>query len=227
MEMNHFSCPDIQEIDLVQRCLGGEESAVDYLRTYYGPYLRNVLQGYRVPDADIHEILAQLWVDCIVEREDRPPLLARYNGKSALRGWLSAIVTNRWLSLMRRKAVHRKVVDQLTDSLEYPSFDDGGVGDLVDLELMKIIEGALRRAFEACTPEEIVMLHLVHLHELTQREVAAVWRCHESYVSRHLKSAEQKIADITLERIRRYDSLINLTWTDLLRVCESTNFLFR
>jgi len=225
--MDHFSYPEICDIDLVQQCLNGEEAAIEFLRATYTPYLRNVLQGYRALDADIEETLAQFWVDCLLEHGKHPPLFLRYNGKSTLRSWLAAIVTNRWLSLMRRRSVHGKVVNQLADSLEYPAFDEGGFGDLVDLELMKIIEAAIRKAFAACTSEEIVMLHLVHLHELTQREVAAMWGCHESYVSRHLKNAEGKISEITLGSIHRYDPLINLNWTDFLRLCESTNFLFR
>jgi len=219
--------PQIHDIDLVQKCLNGEEDALTSLRTVYDPYLRNVLQSYRAGEAEIEEILAQLWMDCLIERDGRPPLLHRYNGRSALRSWLAAIVTNRWLSLMRRQTVHNKVIDRLADSPDYPSFDEGDLSDLVDVELMEIIEEALRKGFAACTSEEIVMLHLVHLHELTQREVAALWNCHESYVSRRLKSAEERISEITLETIRAYDPLVNLTWTDFLRLCESTNFLFR
>jgi RNA polymerase sigma-70 factor len=219
--------PQIHDIDLVQKCLDGDENAQVELRMSHDSYLRNVLQSYRAGEAEIDEILAQLWLDCLLEQGDRPPLLQRYNGRSALRSWLSAIVTNRWLSLMRRQTVHNKVIDRLSDSPDYPSFDEGDLSDLVDVELMEIIEGALRRGFAACTSEEIVMLHLVHLHQLTQREVASLWGCHESYVSRRLKSAEERIAEITLETIRAYDPLVNLNWTDFLRLCETTNSLFR
>jgi len=224
--MNQARSSDIHDLDLIQQCLSGDEAAMTLLQATYEPYLRNVLQSYRASDAEIEETLAQFWMDCLIDRESHPPLLVRYNGRAALRSWLSAIITNRWLSLMRRKAVHHKVINQLMDSPHHPTFHDDGISDLVDLELMRAIEAALRKAFSACSSEEIVMLHLVHIHQLTQREVAALWNCHESYVSRRLKSAEEQIAEITLSAIRGYDPLVNLNWTDFLRLCESTNLLF-
>lgn len=95
----------------------------------------------------------------------------------------------------------------------------------MDTATMDVVERAVREAFAACEAEEIVVLQLIHLHGITQRELAALLHCHESRLSRLIKSAEQKIARATLAAVEKFDPLLEVTWDDFLRLCESTNLL--
>ena len=52
------------------------------------------------------------------------------------------------------------------------------------------------------------MCQLVHMHGVTQREIASLWKWHESRVSRHIKRAEEKLPTLPCARSRR----LILTW---------------
>jgi hypothetical protein len=54
--------------------------------------------------------------------------------------------------------------------------------------LLKLLRAAIRKAFSKRDSESVLMLKLVHLHQLTQREIARMWGWHESKVSRALES---------------------------------------
>ena len=58
-------------------------------------------------------------------------------------------------------------------------------------QLLVLLREAIQRAFVTQDPEAILMLKLVHLHQLTQREIARMWGWHESKVSRTLEVTRQ------------------------------------
>lgn len=211
------------ELDLVQRSLQGEDSAVRALQEEHGGFLKNILRSYGASESDSEEILAVLWVDCVVALPGRRPIFERFHGKSALRSWLAAIVVNRWISRRRNRIVRVKAHDEIAASMDAEA--SAGLDPLFDPELLAILEKALREACAAAKAEEIVVLHLVHFHGLTQREVAALWGWHESQVSRLLNGAEEQIARSTLGSIARKDPMLDLKWGDLLQLCEGANLL--
>ena len=83
----------------------------------------------------------------------------------------------------------------------------------------------MRRAFAACEVEELILLQLVHVHGITQREIANLWKWHESRVSRHIKRAEEKIAKLTLQSVRETDPYLELRWNDFVELCRSVEVL--
>ena len=92
--------PALADIDLVQQCLEGNEEAVSELKRSLTPFLSKVLGSYGASRDEIDEILAKLWGDCLVGPR---PLFHVFNGRSALKSWLTAICVNRWISLKRRR----------------------------------------------------------------------------------------------------------------------------
>ena len=74
------------------------------------PFLSKVLASYGASKDEIDEILAKLWGDCLTGPR---PLFHVFNGKSALKSWLTAISVNRWISLKRREAQHARAMQHL------------------------------------------------------------------------------------------------------------------
>jgi len=210
-----------RDLDLVGQWAEGQADAVDEIKSLCAGSLQSLLFSYRATEEEIEEITAQLWVDCFVGSATRLPLLMRYNGKASLKSWLGAIAVNRWLSLKRRQSVHSKVVHQLQSTTAANLHEDS----LVDLELLQLIAASLKQGLADCTDEDIVLLHLVHIHDLTQREVANLWKVHESQISRRLRAAEGKVADKTLQELKKNDRHLDITWSDFIRLCESMNLL--
>jgi RNA polymerase sigma factor (sigma-70 family) len=216
--------PALADVDLVQQCIEGSEEAIAKLKRSLTPFLSKVLGSYGASKDEIDEILAQLWGDCLVGPR---PLFHVFNGRSALKSWLTAICVNRWISLKRRESQHTRAIRSLTIEAERPSASGRAATSPPDSSIIDILGPALRQAFAACDVEELVLLQLVHMHGVTQREIAALWKWHESRVSRHIKRAEEKIADLTLRAVKETDPYLELGWPDFVELCRCVEVLRR
>ena len=106
-EMRSEEAPVLADVDVVQQCLEGSEEAINELKKNLTPFLTKVLASYGASKDEIDDILAQLWGDCLTGPR---PLFHVFNGKSALKSWLTAISVNRWISLKRREAQHARAM---------------------------------------------------------------------------------------------------------------------
>jgi RNA polymerase sigma factor (sigma-70 family) len=219
-EMRSEEAPVLADVDLVQQCLEGSEEAVGELKKALTPFLSRVLASYGASKDEIDEILAQLWGDCLTGQR---PLFHVFNGKSALKSWLTAISVNRWISLKRREAQHARAMQHLV--IDSETSQPPSRSAQADSSIMEILGPALRRAFAACEVEELILLQLVHMHGVTQREIANLWKWHESRVSRHIKRAEAKIAELTLQAVKETDPYLELRWNDFIELCRSVELL--
>jgi RNA polymerase sigma factor (sigma-70 family) len=217
-EMRSEEAPVLADVDVVQQCLEGSEEAINELKKSLTPFLTKVLASYGASKDEIDEILAQLWGDCLTGPR---PLFHVFNGKSALKSWLTAISVNRWISLKRREAQHARAMQHLAIDAEQP----GKSTSQPDSAIIEILGPALRRAFAACDVEELILLQLVHVYGVTQREIASLWKWHESRVSRHIKRAEERIAQLTLQAVKETDPYLELRWTDFVELCRSVELL--
>ena len=216
--------PALADVDLVQQCIEGSEEAIAELKRSLTPFLSKVLGSYGASKHEIDDILAQLWGDCLVGPR---PLFHVFNGRSALKSWLTAICVNRWISLKRREAQHTRAIHSLTLDAEQSAAPAKAATSHPDSSIIDILGPALRQAFAACDVEELVLLQLVHMHGVTQREVASLWKWHESRVSRHIKRAEEKIAEFTLRSVKETDPYLELGWQDFVELCRCVEVLRR
>ena len=115
--MSSEEAPVLADVDLVQQCLEGNEEAIVELKRSLTPFLSKVLASYGASKDEIDEILAQLWGDCLTGPR---PLFHVFNGRSALKSWLTAICVNRWISLKRREAQHARAMQRLAIDAEEP-----------------------------------------------------------------------------------------------------------
>src|SRR5207245_2749367 len=69
--------------------------------------------------------------------------------------------------------------------------------------LTALLRDCLKAGFAACPPEAMVLLRLVYLYELTQRELVRMLGWSESKVSRFLSSAMEQIETRTLRELKK------------------------
>ena len=221
--------PDLRDGDLklVQACLEGDRVALEKLKADFVDPLRGVLlnRGAYVTEAD--DMVGGLWADCVMGRNDRSPLLERYNGRSSLRSWLTTVATHLLVDQLRRRKFRQEPRPNDDDDDRDPMERLARVMDVpVDSDLMHLLLAGLKAGFDACPAEELLMLRLVIFHGFTQRDLCQLWDWTEPRVSRHLKSAYETIRESTLERVRQADPDLKLSLENFVELCRTHELEF-
>jgi len=203
----------------VNRCLQGDSAALARLRDHCHPSLLNILLSRGANRTEAEDLLADLWFDCVPGSDDKPSLLEKFSGKSKLLGWLSTVATRRWIDIKRRQSrlISR---DETEDQGEAGENEPARAGLTRDDALTELLRGSLQRAFARCSAEVLVLLRLRYIHNLSQRELVRMLGWHESKISRLLSGALEDIQTATLSELKRRDPWLNLTWEDLLGLCD-------
>lgn len=203
----------LSDFELTRKCLEGDASAMTRMQKRFGPDLHNFLLGAGATKSETDELLTDLWTDCITGK----PLLLRYRGHAPLIAWLKTVLMNDLVDRRRRQSVEKSASDALSKQEAAPARRRHRVPDA---PLFGIMRRALTRAFGACPADAVVMLQLVHLYGLTQREVCAIWGYTESKVSRRLSAAVRQIADETMRAVGDADAWLEIQWEDFLDFCR-------
>lgn len=206
----------------LERCQHGDPAALAELREkLQGPIL-GILLSRGATRTEAEDLLADLWADCVPGAQDRPSLLEKYTGKSTLQGWLATIATNRWIDFKRRGA-KRVDLPQGSEAGEQDAFDKLPAAQAGPKEetLTVLLRECLQAAFDACSPEAMVLLRLVYLHELSQREIVTMLGWSESKVSRFMARAMEEIEKHTLSELKKRDPWLELGWQDFVDLCET------
>ncbi len=186
-----------------------------------GP-LSVILQGRGANATETEDVLADLWSDC-VGQPGRPSLLEKFSGRTSLLNWLATVATHRWIDAKRRQARWVPVEPGFCESLESQVFAElNRTGNTAGEEILtRLLRESLRAAFARCPAQSLVLLRLVHMHGLSQREVGRMLRWSETKLSRYLNSTLRQIERDTLGEVRRRDPWLQLTWQDFLDLCEN------
>ena len=215
-----------QDLAFVQRVLSGEPAAAAELRSRYNGKLVGVLRARGANQTESEDLVADLWADCFAPKGDREPLLSKYQGRCALESWLLTVATNRLVDLKRRQSF-RVDVPPSPDSPE-DFFDRRPQPEkpTSERQLVVLRRDAIKRAFAKQEPDAVLMLKLVHLHELSQREIARMWGWHESKVSRTLDVTRQNVSRMILSELKRIDPWLELRWEDFVELCAGSSDVF-
>jgi RNA polymerase sigma factor (sigma-70 family) len=215
-----------QDLGFVQRVLSGEAAAAEELRNRYQGKLIGVLRARGANQTEAEDLVADLWTDCFGARTNRPTLLTKYQGRCALESWLLTVATNRLVDLKRRQSF-RVDVPPSPDSPE-DFFDRRAHPEKATSEkpLLNLLRDAIRRAFARQDEDAVLMLKLVHLHQLSQREISRMWGWHESKVSRTLDATRQSVAKIILLELKKVDPWLELRWDDFVELCATSPDVF-
>ena len=203
-------------------------SAAEELRRRYHNRIVSLLCARGATATEAEDLTADLWSDCFQARPDRPALLTKYQGRCALESWLLTVATNRLVDLKRRQGFRVDVSTPDRSSSDFFDQQPQPESTATEESLLKLLRIAIKHAFGKEDSESVLMLKLIHLHQLTQREVSRMWGWHESKVSRTLEVARQHIARDILAELKRHDPWLELRWADFLELCSgSVDGLFR
>ena len=214
-----------QETERAQlhQCLQGDPTALAGLREKNHASLGNILRARGASATETEELLADFWGDCVPRNDEQPSLLEKFSGKCSLQGWLATVATRRWIDLKRKQTrrgeTHLPDSDNdASDPLERLPAATSATADDV---LVNLLRDSLQAAFASCPPADLLMLRLVYLHGLSQRELMRMWNWSESKVSRKLTQAMTHIEEQTLQHLKQKDSWLDLTWQDFVDLCET------
>jgi RNA polymerase sigma factor (sigma-70 family) len=212
----------------VQKCQQGDPDALAWLRGKCHSPLTNILLSRGANRTEAEDILADLWADCVSGREDRPALLEKYSGKCSIQGWLATVATNRWIDRKRRDSKQVDLPPLDPEKPDESSLDHLPAAPSTTKEdaLVELLRASLKAAFTRCPADLMVLLRLVYIHGLSQREVVRMLGWHESKVSRALSQAMRQIQSDTLEELKKRDPLLELTWQDFVDLCETQQIGF-
>jgi RNA polymerase sigma factor (sigma-70 family) len=216
-----------QDLDFVQRVLAIEPSAAKELRSRYHGKLVGVLRARGANQTEAEDLVADLWTDCFAARENRPTLLNKYQGRCALESWLLTVATHRLVDLKRRQSFRVEVPGSTADSPD-DFFDRRAQPEKPTSEkpLLNLLRQAIQTAFAKQEPEAVLMMKLVHLHQISQRELARMWGWHESKISRTLDVTRQNVARIILAELKKVDPWLELRWDDFVELCANSTDVF-
>jgi RNA polymerase sigma factor (sigma-70 family) len=204
----------------VARCRHGDAEALAELREKCHGSLLGILLSRGADRTEAEDLLADLWADCVPGHDDRPSILEKFSGKCTLQGWLATVATNRWVDRKRKQS---RFVDPRQDSGTETDYIHriAAVSYASDDTLIALLRECLKAAFAQCEPEARVLLRLVYLHELSQREIVHMLGWSEAKVSRFLSKAMEEIEKHTLAEVKKHDSWLDLKWQDFVELCET------
>jgi RNA polymerase sigma factor (sigma-70 family) len=196
---------------------------VGRLRNEYHGVLLSTLISRGASASEAEDLLSDLWGDCVGRGDDRPSLLEKFSGKCQIRSWLTTVATNRLLDLKRRQKHRGELPGADMDEGETNPFErvPAAVSSRSEGNLVNLLKDSLQAAFAKSAPVAILMLRLVYLNGLSQREVGRMWGWHESKVSRCMSQAMEEIETTTLRELKRRDPWLDLSWQDFVELCES------
>jgi RNA polymerase sigma factor (sigma-70 family) len=217
-----------EEQAVLHGCIAGDAEALACLRNRYQSLLVNALIARGANRTEAEDIIADLWGDCVGGSDERRSLLEKFSGKCALQSWLITVAINRFIDRKRRQLHQTDVAGWDSEGETEGFFEHLPSAPIRTGEngLIELLRDSLQSAFAACPAEGLLMLRLVYQHGLSQREVARMWNCHESKISRALSQAMSGIQKHTLQEIRKMDRWLDLTWQDLLDFCETQQLGF-
>jgi RNA polymerase sigma factor (sigma-70 family) len=207
----------------LRKCREGDPEALAEVRTrYHGPLL-NILSSRGATATEAEDLLADLWADCVAGDTERPSLLEKFSGKCTLQGWLATVATNRWIDLKRKQVRRGETTKTALADKDHDPFENMPASStpLREDTLVNLLRGSLQAAFARCSPQAMVLLRLVYMHNLSQREIVRMLGWHESKVSRFLAKAMEEIESHTLAELKKRDPWLELSWQDFVDLCET------
>ena len=205
---------------LMRQAQQGDAEALARLRDELQPALLGILLSRGAGRSEAEDILADLWSDCVPGSDGAAPLLAKFNESASPLGWLARVAINRWIDAQRRRAKFETEAEIDFDELP------GCPTVLADNQLQAALRASLRAAFASCPAEAVLLLRLVYLHDLTQREAGQLLGWTESRTSRALAQTMAQIEKQTLDHLRQHQPHLELAWEDFLALCASREIDF-
>lgn len=177
------------QLRLVQRCLGGEQSALSELHQLHAPAVAAYLlrSGFSRPDAE--DLTQEVFIRVFRGLGGFDPARGR------LRGWIGAIAKNVARRHWRRRVIDREHFDPelAQEVLEGPDTDQP------PLEIREEID-ALKEAISSLPPELAKIVRMRYVEGRTTRGIASAAGLPESTVRLRLAEASAKLEEALRRR---------------------------
>jgi RNA polymerase sigma-70 factor, ECF subfamily len=215
------------ELQMVRAALlGDSEAAAEIHRTHHAPVLAALMNrgmAMQLTPSEVEECVGDLWSDCFGGTNTKAALLKRFSGNGSLRAWLITVGLHRLIDLARRNRFRRGMPADKTSSSD--PMDKMPAADEVppDADLVSLLRTSLKNAFVRANRERLLLLHLVYLHGIKQRELADIYGCNESTISRWLNATLEQIHDDTLHEVEDQDTAVRLDWREIVQLCDIIN----
>ena len=209
-----------EDFRFTERCLAGDSAAIADLRRNRLDLVHSYIVRAGASASESLGIIEALFADCLVSASDARPVLASFLGQCPLQPWLCRVALNRFLALKRASQRDRERFGTAPGDAQLANLPDTG-GDLNDEPALGLVRDAIIHAFMECEPEQFVILQLLHSDELTEAEIARMFGCAISTVSRQADRARETIRRVMIEHVRASDPLLELTFDDLLAICRT------
>ncbi|HUY36783.1 MAG TPA: hypothetical protein VMV69_28880 [Pirellulales bacterium] len=178
----------LKEVTLAQALEQREAKAAEMFEHEYMPVVRSVAQ--RVGGANAFDAVDNFAAELILPRGDRPPRIASFQGRTALAGWLKAVVANFWISQTRkRQAVNLPVLPETPQNgADAAARVDGRPCD----DLLRPIFAGATAVLES---KERVLLKMLLLDGVGQNELARGLGVASGTLTRRRQRAAERVMD--------------------------------
>lgn len=154
-----------QDYELVQRCVGGSQSAWAQIAADHERHIRfTVIQtlrryGARSNDARVEDLASRILFGIV---EDDFRRLRTYSGRASLKTWLRTLASNTTIDFLRKKKELLWVDDEYQSPGE-PESSDSPEAAVIDADLLT----SLSRVIAELNEEDAMFLRLFYLEELS------------------------------------------------------------
>lgn len=203
-----------------ERCLAGEHVAIAELRELCLNWVRSYLVRSGAKGDESGILIETLLTDCVAATKGGSPLLATYLGQCPLRAWLSRVALNRLISFKRTQQREYHRFGAVPGDKEIADLPDERF-ELTEEPVLQLIRDAINRAFQECEPESLMMLQLLHTGGLHPAEIAPMFGCVATTVTRSAERASAAIRATVMQHVHEHDPWLELTFDDLLTICRT------
>jgi RNA polymerase sigma factor (sigma-70 family) len=191
----------LREVVLVEAVLQGDNRAAECFLDEFRPTIEKTLLrlgGRRAVD-ELDDVVN----DLLVPRDSKPPRLDNFHGKAPLSTWLRTVIRRLWTDLTRRSPKSREDgkglrvdLDRTVQADPDPSPEE--LADYNDLQVRgaELIVRQFLDLFASETDrDELLAWQMACLDGIPQKDLAGLFRCHPSTISRYRKRVEKKVKE--------------------------------
>ena len=191
----------LREVILVEAVLQCDNRAAELFLAEFRPTIEKTL--LRLGGRRAVQKLDDIVNDLLVPRDSKPPRLDNFHGKAPLKTWLRTVIRRRWTDLERRNQKSRedgkgKLValdetiqtdpDPLPEELaEYNDLRERGA-DLIVRQFLDLFASVADR-------DELLAWQMICLDGIPQKDLAGLFHCHPSTISRYRERVEKKVEE--------------------------------
>jgi RNA polymerase sigma factor (sigma-70 family) len=191
----------LREVVLVEAVLQCDNRAAESFLAEFRPTIEKTLfrLGGRRAVHDLDDIVNEL----LVPRDSRPPRLDNFHGKAPLKTWLRTVIRRLWTDLTwrdQKSCEHgqgRRVdLDETVRADPEPSPDElAEYNDLRERGADLIVRQFLDLFASVADRDELLAWQMICLDGMPQKDLAGLFQCHPSTISRYRERVEKKVKD--------------------------------